>query len=68
MMNGEMMVNEMMEKIGLKHHHYFRLHFLNPALKIGLLAMTQPDSPKSPTQKYRLTAKGEAVLKLIIKK
>jgi hypothetical protein len=24
--------------------------------------MTQPDSPKSPTQKYRLTAKGKAAL------
>ena len=28
-----------------------------------MIAMTQPDSPKSPTQEYRLTAKGEAVLK-----
>jgi len=28
----------------------------------GLFEMTQPKSPKSPTQKYRLTAKGKAAL------
>ena len=30
-----------------------------PALKIGLVEMTQPDSPRSPTQRYRLTAWGQ---------
>ena len=29
-----------------------------PVLKIGLVEMTQPDSPRSPTQRYRLTAWG----------
>jgi hypothetical protein len=33
---------------------------LNPALTDFLIEMTQPDSPNSPTQKYRLTAKGQA--------
>ena len=28
----------------------------------GLIEMSQPDSPRSPTQKYRLTAKGMAAL------
>ena len=29
---------------------------------MGVLAMTQPDSPKSPTQKYYLTELGKAVI------
>jgi len=29
-------------------------------LKEALIEMTQPDSPNSPTQKYRLTPKGKA--------
>jgi len=31
-------------------------------LASGLVRMTQPDSPKSPTQKYRLTEKGKGVV------
>ena len=31
-------------------------------LERGLVELTQPDSPRSPTQKYRLTAKGKAYL------
>jgi hypothetical protein len=34
---------------------YFRQRYLSPALSAGLIEMTQPDSPKSPTLKYRLT-------------
>lgn len=58
-MNGEMVLSEMMDLLGLKHHHYFRLNFLNPALKLGLISMTLPDTPKSPHQKYYLTEKGK---------
>ncbi|WP_084812794.1 Fic family protein [Halomonas sp. Ps84H-12] len=35
---------------------------LNPLLDSGLIEMTQPDSPRSPTQKYRLTDLGKQVL------
>ena len=31
-------------------------------LESGLVELTQPDSPRSPTQKYRLTEKGRAYL------
>ena len=31
-------------------------------LESGLVELTQPDSPRSPTQKYRLTKKGRAYL------
>lgn len=33
-----------------------------PALAGAFIEMTQPDSPTSPTQKYRLTAKGKSVV------
>ncbi len=54
---------EIQEKLGLKHEDYFREAYLLPALKVGLIEMTQPDSPRSPTQKYRLTSKGKKCLK-----
>ncbi|MDA3799178.1 MAG: AAA family ATPase [Kiritimatiellae bacterium] len=47
----------------LKSQANFRERYLEPSLKAGLVEMTHPDSPKSPTQKYRLTAKGKQTLK-----
>jgi len=44
----------LMERLGLKHLPTFRRNYLNPALAAGLIRMTQPDSPNSPTQRYRL--------------
>jgi predicted HTH transcriptional regulator len=49
--------------IGLKGQANFRERYLEPALSKDLIEMTQPESPKSPTQKYRLTAKGRELLK-----
>jgi ATP-dependent DNA helicase RecG len=40
----------------------FRITYLEPALSAGFIETTQPDSPRSPTQKYRLTAKEIEVL------
>lgn len=42
----------------LSHRPTFIQNYLQPALEVGLVEMTQPDSPRSPTQKYRLTDKG----------
>jgi ATP-dependent DNA helicase RecG len=47
-----------MEKLGLRHRPTFNADYLKPALNSGWIEMTQPNSPKSPTQKYRLTPKG----------
>ena len=58
----EMSVREMMEKLELKNRSKFVLNYLNPALEAGVLAMTQPDSPKSPTQKYYLTDVGKSLI------
>ena len=53
---------ELLLCIGIKDRKRLRTRYLNPALEQGLIEMSQPDSPRSPTQKYRLTAKGLAVL------
>ena len=38
-------------------------HVLTSLLTSEILELTQPDSRRSPTQKYRLTAKGEELKK-----
>ena len=58
----DMDFNEIMSKTHLSSRGHLRKTALNPALESGLVEMTQPDSPRSPTQKYRLTAKGREML------
>ncbi len=48
-----------MQCLGLSHRPTFLYDYLKPAIQAGFVQMTQPDSPKSPTQKYRLTEKGK---------
>jgi predicted HTH transcriptional regulator len=48
--------------LGLHHRPTFLYDYLQPSLSSGLIEMTQPDSPKSPTQKYRLTEKGKQAM------
>ena len=48
-----------MESLGLSHRPTFRKNYLHPALEDGLIEMTMPESPRSPTQKYVLTDKGK---------
>ena len=52
---------ELMKKIGLSHRPTFRKNYLEPALREGFIERTQPDSPQSPTQRYRLTDKGRSI-------
>ena len=52
-----------MRILELNHRPTFLYDYLQPALLLKVVEMTQPDSPKSPTQKYRLTAKGKQQLK-----
>ena len=51
---GPLGVREAMDALGLKHRPTFLANYLQPALQAGLIQMTQPESPKSPTQKYRI--------------
>jgi ATP-dependent DNA helicase RecG len=54
----EMNRAELMNALALKGRDNFLKKYLGPALDSGLIEMTQPESPSSPTQKYRLTAEG----------
>ncbi len=49
---------ELMRALGLRHTPTFRKSYLQPALDAGLVERTQPDSPRSPTQRYRLAPSG----------
>ena len=53
---------ELMQLLNLRHRPSFLEGYLSPALQQHLVEMTQPDSPRSPTQKYRLTLQGKALL------
>lgn len=48
--------------LGLRDVQHFRLNYLWPLMEGGLLAMTNPAHPTSPTQKYKTTALGVALL------
>ena len=58
---GEMSVLEMMGALKLGGRRNFLEKYLSPAIELGLVEMTQPNSPRSPTQKYRLTEKGRSL-------
>jgi len=59
-LNGEMSVLDMMMALKLGGRRNFLEKYLTPSIELGLVEMTQPNSPRSPTQKYRLTPKGLA--------
>jgi len=56
---SELGSNDLMQALGLSHRSTFRENYLNLALKNKRIERTQPDSPRSPTQRYRLTGKGQ---------
>ena len=56
--NSELSSSDLMKALGLSHRPTFRANYLNPALAGGWIERTQPDSPRSPTQCYRLSGKG----------
>jgi len=53
---------ELMHELGLSHRTTFRKNYLDPALVSGWIERTEPDAPRSPTQRYRLTGKGRQLL------
>jgi predicted HTH transcriptional regulator len=52
---------QIMAALRLRHRPTFLYDYLQPALAAGLVEMTQPESPNSPTQRYRLTAAGQSL-------
>ena len=57
-MDGECSRVELMKILQLNNYSHFNQNILNKALRLTLIEKTQPQSPNSPTQKYRLTEKG----------
>jgi Fic family protein len=55
---SELGSSELMKTLGLSHRPTFRENYLNPALEDGWIERTQPDAPRSPTQRYCLTVRG----------
>ena len=51
-------VSDMMEALGMKHRHTFRVNYLHPAIEGGFVTMLYPNSPRHPRQRYLLTPKG----------
>ena len=64
-LKSEMEIHQILTKIRFSSRAHLRKSALYPALEMGLVEMTQPNSPRSPTQKYRLTGKGKAVSKML---
>ena len=57
-LKGDMSVKEMMAALGFASRDKFLKNYLSPALKAGLVEMTEPGSPKSPKQRYRRSKGG----------
>ena len=60
---GEKTATDLMRALGLRHAPTFRQNYLAPAMDSGFAERTQPDSPRSPTQRYRLTRQGKMILR-----
>ena len=50
--------HELQRVFKLKDQKNFRRNYLQPALDAGLIAMSNPESPNAPNQKYVLTEAG----------
>jgi ATP-dependent DNA helicase RecG len=54
----EMTIKELMEKLQIKHRPTFLYNYIRPAIDFGLIEMTVPNKPNSKNQKYRLSNVG----------
>jgi ATP-dependent DNA helicase RecG len=55
-------LDTLMAWIGYSNRNTFRNNYLLPLQQAGLLAMTNPEKPKDPEQKYYLTESGKLFL------
>ena len=54
---NESSANELMKILNRTNKSKFKNIIINPLVENGFLKLTNPNKPKSPTQKYRLTSK-----------
>ena len=57
-----MQLSGLLEELNRSDRTKLKKKIINPLMEKGLLEMTEPDSPKSPTQKYRTTDKGKELI------
>lgn len=62
-LSGEMSRREILQVLGLNDRKSFRQRYLLPALEQGYVEMTNPASPRARNQRYRLTARGQELLR-----
>jgi len=46
--------SELREAVGIKSRIHFSRYYMTPLMEKGLVERTDPDSPKSPRQEYKL--------------
>lgn len=51
-----------MQALGASSRARFRTNYTEPLIQRGLLALTLPNIPRSPNQRYRTTERGRALL------
>ncbi|HEX2955377.1 MAG TPA: hypothetical protein VHO70_01020 [Chitinispirillaceae bacterium] len=64
LLKGESDAAGLMMRLNLAHSQNrptFRKNYLHPAIEANFIEMTEPESPRSPKQKYKLTEKGRSV-------
>lgn len=61
-LDGEMSRRDIMRVLGLSDEKHFRENYQQAAVRLGLIEMTIPDKPRSRNQKYRIAARGAALL------
>jgi hypothetical protein len=61
-MTTPMSAKEMRLFCGQKDHTYFKVNVIDPLIAEKLIAMSHPDKPTSPSQKYFLTESGLMLL------
>lgn len=44
--------NDILKQFGYKNRGHFKEKYMNPLIEKGVISLTNPDSPNSPTQKY----------------
>jgi ATP-dependent DNA helicase RecG len=58
-LEGDMLRRDLQAAMGLKDDDHFRKGYMLPALKAGIIEMTDPTKPRSSKQRYRLTPLGQ---------
>jgi predicted HTH transcriptional regulator len=59
-------LQDIQERLGLKHRGNFKVNYLEPAINQGYISMLFPETPNRPDQRYLLTPNGNELLQTLI--